>query len=107
MLNRIFLSALLAGALLGLALAIPYPMKALTSAVQSETKTDVFKVTGMTCGGCEVGVRMAVGKLDGVEKVEASYKEGTATIKYDPAKVTPKQIEVAIGKLGYQAKLQK
>ena len=33
-----------------------------------------FHVTGMTCGGCEVGVRRVVGKLDGVEEVKASYK---------------------------------
>lgn len=71
----------------------------------SELKTDTFAVEGMTCGGCEVGVRMAVGKLDGIEQVKASYSEGTAVVTYDPAKASPKDIIAAIKKLGYEAKL--
>jgi len=30
------------------------------------TTTSTFHVTGMTCGGCEVGVRRVVSKLEGV-----------------------------------------
>lgn len=67
--------------------------------------TSVFKVEGMTCGGCEVGVRLSVKKLDGVEEVEASYEEGRATVTYDAAKVTPEQIVAAIEELGYTAEL--
>jgi copper chaperone CopZ len=67
--------------------------------------TSVFEVEGMTCGGCEVGLRMKVKKLDGVEKVEASHKEGTAVVTYDAAKVTPEDIVAAIEDLGYTAKL--
>lgn len=69
-------------------------------------ETAVFQVKGMTCSGCEGGVRMAVKKLDGVVKVEASYKEGTARVVYDPRKVKPEEIRKAIEKLGYQAQLQ-
>lgn len=65
-----------------------------------------FAVQGMTCGGCEVGVKMKVKKLAGVESVDASYKEGSARVVYDPAKVTPKQIIAAIEELGYKAELQ-
>ncbi|MDA2938367.1 cation transporter [Acidobacteria bacterium AH-259-A15] len=83
----------------------------LSSSAASETagdaKTAVFRVSGMTCGGCEVGVRMAVKKLDGIHKVEASYKEGKATVKYDPSKVKPEEIKAAIEKIGYKAKVEK
>jgi copper chaperone CopZ len=48
---------------------------------------------------------MAVRKLDGVERVEASYKEGRAELTYDRGNVTPEQIEDAIEKVGYQAEL--
>lgn len=65
-----------------------------------------FHVEGMTCGGCEVGLRMAVGKLDGVDDVEASYKEGSAAVTYDVDKVTPDEIIAAIAKLGYTAELE-
>lgn len=68
--------------------------------------TSTFKVEGMTCGGCEVGVRMNVKKLDGVADVEASYEEGQAEVTYDPDKVTPEEIVEAIEKLGYTAKLE-
>ena len=68
--------------------------------------TSVFKVDGMTCGGCEVGVRMSVKKLDGVAGVEAFYEEGRAEVTYDPAKVTPGMIVEAIEKLGYMAELE-
>ena len=70
------------------------------------TVTKVFDVEGMTCGGCEVAVRKAVGKLEGVDNVKASHEDGRAEVTYDPGKVTIEQIVEAIEKLGYQAKLQ-
>ena len=60
----------------------------------------------MTCGGCEVGVRMNVKKLDGVADVEAFYAEGRAEVTYDPATVTPSMIVEAIEKLGYTAEIE-
>lgn len=71
------------------------------------TVTTVFRVDGMTCGGCEVGVRLNVKELDGVEKVEVSYKLGRATVTYDAAKVSPEQIVEAIEELGYKAETLK
>ena len=65
--------------------------------------TSEFQITGMTCGGCAAGVKMAVKKLDGVAKVEASYDKGNAVVTYDPDKVTSEQIKDAIKKLGYEA----
>ena len=72
----------------------------------AEATVSVFEVTGMTCGGCEVGVRRIVKKLEGVEDVEASHKEGTATVTYDPDQVDPETIIAAIEELGYTAELQ-
>ena len=53
-----------------------------------------------------MGVRRVVRKLDGVEEVEASYKQETAVITYQPEKVTAAQIIEAIQSLGYSAELQ-
>jgi copper chaperone CopZ len=72
----------------------------------SEVETAAFNVDGMTCGGCEVAVRRVVNKLDGIETVEASHEEGTATVTYHPEEVTPEQIVEAIETLGYEAELQ-
>ncbi len=71
----------------------------------SETITSAFLVEGMTCGGCETGVRMAVKKLDGVEDVKASYEQGRAEVTYEATKVTTDQIIAAIGTLGYKSTL--
>jgi copper chaperone CopZ len=72
---------------------------------QTGLTTTVFKVDGMTCGGCEVGVKVAVKKLDGVEKVTASYKDARAAVTYDRSKVTVEEIEAAIEKIGYSAEV--
>jgi len=72
----------------------------------SPTATSTFDIEGMTCGGCEAGVKLKVKKLDGVTSVEASYDDGTAVVTYDPEKVTPEQIIAAIGELGYDAELR-
>ncbi len=75
------------------------------SQCESETTTSTFHVTGMTCGGCEVGVRRVVKKLEGVEEVEASYEDGTARVTYQAGEVTPNDIIAAIEELGYTAEL--
>lgn len=76
-----------------------------TEPVADASTTSTFHVTGMTCVGCEVGVRRVVKKLDGVEEVEASYKEETAMVTYRADEVTPEDIIAAIEELGYTAEL--
>jgi copper chaperone len=66
-------------------------------------ETVTLDVDGMTCGGCEVGVRRVVKKLEGIETVEASHEEGTAVVTYDPEQVSTEQIVEAIKTLGYEA----
>ena len=64
-----------------------------------------FDVAGMDCGGCVIGTRTALKKLDGVQKADASYDDatgkGTAWALYDPAQVTPQRMMAAIRELGY------
>ena len=100
---------------LSLALAVGLVLVALTSWTaragdepsqdEPETATSTFLVTGMTCGGCEVGVRRVVKKLEGVKEVGASYEDGTATVTYRVKEVTPDDIIAAIEELGYTAEL--
>lgn len=64
-----------------------------------------FDVAGMDCGGCVIGTRATLRKLEGVHQADASYDgetgEGTAWALYDPAKVTPERMMEAIRILGY------
>lgn len=65
-----------------------------------------FAVEGMTCGHCEQAIQETVGKIEGVESVQASHTEKRAVVRYDAAKVEPGAIEAAIEKLGYSATLR-
>lgn len=68
----------------------------------------LIKVDGMTCSGCEVAVKMAANRVDGVTGVKASYKEGTAEVTYDPAQTTPEAIAKAIAEnTGYKTEVAK
>jgi copper chaperone CopZ len=62
-------------------------------------------VAGVDCGGCVIGTRAALRKLEGVQQADASYDDatgkGTAWALYDPAKVTPERMMAAIRELGY------
>lgn len=64
-----------------------------------------FDVAGMDCGGCVIGTRAALRKLEGVQQADASYDDatskGTAWAIYDPSKVTPERMMAAIRELGY------
>lgn len=102
--------SLAAGAGLALAALVAWTVFTGDGPNQSKTEanstTSTFHVDGMTCGGCEVGVRRVVKKLDGVKQVEASHKEKTAVVTYRADKVTPDDIIAAIEELGYTAELE-
>lgn len=76
-----------------------------TPAVPAGLARADFNVAGMDCGGCVIGTRAALKKLQGVHTADASYDdatgEGTAWALYDPAKVTPERMMAAIRELGY------
>ena len=75
------------------------------SAVPAGLARAEFDVQGMDCGGCVLGTRVALRKLDGVQEADASYDDatgkGAAWALYDPAKVTPERLMAAIRELGY------
>ncbi len=70
-----------------------------------EPATVTLKVEGMTCGGCVIGVRTVLRRLDGVREADVSYEQQRAVVNYDTAKVTVEQMIAAIKTLGYKASL--
>jgi len=64
-----------------------------------------LKVDGMTCGGCEFGVKKCLLKLDGVKEANVSYEKGEALVQYDPEKVTKEKMVDVINKIGFKASL--
>ncbi|GAC1654874.1 MAG: hypothetical protein NVS4B3_19230 [Gemmatimonadaceae bacterium] len=69
----------------------------------AELKRVTLRVEGMTCGGCVIGVRKVLARLEGVSTTDVSYENQRAIVTYDPAKVTVGQMIAAIGTLGYKA----
>jgi mercuric transport protein len=77
-----------------------------TQALPAEaTKVATIQVEGMTCGGCAMGVRTALKRLDGVARADVSYEEEKAVVTFDPDKVSTDRMLEAIREFGYTATL--
>lgn len=63
----------------------------------------VIPVEGMSCATCEVAVRNALKRVDGVKSAHVSVATKTATVDYEPAKTNPDQLVSAINSTGYRA----
>jgi len=68
---------------------------------KSDIKTIEFKISGMTCAGCEEHVNHEVSKLDGIIKSNASYENGNTIVEFDNSKTNMDEIEKAINTTGY------
>ena len=66
-----------------------------------ETKEFKLRVKGMTCPACEERIEKAVGRLPGTFAAAADYKEGTAVVKFDPARENEDSIRRAVEEAGY------
>jgi copper chaperone CopZ len=65
----------------------------------------VISVEGLSCVTCEIPVRHALRRIDGVKFVHVSAATKTATVDYEPAKTNPEQLMAAISSIGYRASL--
>ena len=55
-----------------------------------------LKVPDMFCAGCEVGVKIAAKKIEGVKEVKTDSDKRTAEVKFDSSKTTAQAIASAI-----------
>lgn len=60
-----------------------------------------LRVYDMTCGHCQKRVADAISSLEGVESVEVDLESESATVSFDPQKVSLDEIKAAIRKAGY------
>src|SRR6266568_3371457 len=65
----------------------------------------VVSVEGLSCVTCEIPVRHALRRIDGVKAAHVSAATKTATVDYEPAKTNPEQLVAAINSTGYGATL--
>lgn len=65
----------------------------------------VIPVEGMSCATCEIAVRHALRRIEGVKSPHVSAATKTATVDYEAAKTNPEQLVAAINSTGYRASL--
>lgn len=106
--TRIFLGIITVFAALMLAFPLyadvfyPKQIKQMIVVDKSDIHTVEFKVSGMTCTGCEEHVSHQVNKLDGIVKTLASYENERAIVEFDQSKTSIAEIETAINSAGYK-----
>ncbi len=66
--------------------------------VIQQTQLVTLKVPEMDCAGCEVGIKIAANKVDGVTDVKTDGETRTADVTFDPAKTNAEAIANAITK---------
>ena len=64
-------------------------------------RTEVLKVTGMTCGGCASSVTKSLRAVRGVRQVAVSVPRGEATVEFDEASTSPEDLRQAVTRAGY------
>ncbi|WP_243683951.1 heavy-metal-associated domain-containing protein [Methanosarcina barkeri] len=60
-----------------------------------------INVYDMTCGHCQKRVADAISSLEGVESVDVNLESESATVSFDPEKISLDDIKAAIRKAGY------
>jgi copper chaperone len=62
-------------------------------------ETRHLEITGMTCGHCVMAVKKSLSQLPGVDVQDV--RVGSATVTYDPARVTAAMQQAAVEAEGY------
>lgn len=81
--------------------------RGIAEAAQPLSARETFKVSGMTCAGCETTIKLALEQTPGVRVAEVSYERGEAVVEYDPKLTNTDKLRAAINETGYTAELPK
>jgi mercuric ion binding protein len=73
----------------------------LFAVAQAADKTVTLSVPSMYCEMCPVTVNKALKKVNGVEKVQASYETKEAVVTFDDAKTSVEALQKATANAGY------
>jgi copper chaperone len=61
-----------------------------------------IRVSGMSCGGCQLLVKEALEELNGVTAAEASFRDSLVVVEYDPEMVPLTTITTVIEEQGFK-----
>ena len=66
-------------------------------------RTEVLKVTGMTCGSCASTVAKSLRAVPGVSEVDVSVPRAEATVRFDESRASAEELRAAVRGAGYGA----
>ena len=64
-------------------------------------RTEILKVTGMSCGSCGTKIADALEAIAGVRKVKVSLATDEVTVQYDERQTSPDQFQSAVDAAGF------
>lgn len=91
------MKALVMHRLLALCVAVLLSLPVLAGA----DRTAVLDVQNMTCEVCPITVRKSLEKLPGVAEAKVDFDNKTATVRFDPDRVSPAALVKATTDAGY------
>lgn len=62
----------------------------------------VFRIEGMSCGGCVAAVEQALKAIKGVVAVQVDLAAKSARVDFDPASTTASALHDAVEEAGYE-----
>lgn len=68
-------------------------------------QTATLAVENMTCGTCPIVVKKALERLPGVSATSVDFEKKTATVTFDPAKVSAARLTQATTEAGFPSTL--
>jgi mercuric ion binding protein len=68
-------------------------------------RTVTLKIDNLSCPTCPYIIEKSLSKVRGVEKVEVSFKEKTATVTYDDTQTDMEALTRATGSLGFPSQV--
>jgi Cu+-exporting ATPase len=63
----------------------------------------LIRIEGMHCHKCERSIQTALSKHPGVHEVEVDFNSGQASVLFDKAAVTVRQLMDSVNEAGYKA----
>ena len=67
------------------------------------TKSNTFTVQGFHCSGCSDNLSKALGNVDGVIRVRASFDDSNVEVRFDADRLSEQDIRDQIAKSGFEA----
>lgn len=73
------------------------------SSQAAELKSVIISIEGMSCSACTARVKKTLTSIDGVAGVEVDLAGRQARVRFDPSRLAPDRLVIAVNGLGYRA----